>query len=195
MGLCGCKSSSNGINDSKIALSWIVSSRKFPIFVTNKVDKIRKIHTKFNEQRKSTQFLHTDSQNTLADVVTRGTSSEEFIKQPWITGPQWSGIQDTKARLTPVEELFCNHEDMQIDEMLSKTHLEPSANAFVRFEQYWKKSIKMCEEKPNKDSPQEGENIDEITAEDMRSREARRIDAKKLEAGIQESKYIWTKTV
>lgn len=69
-------------SDSKCVLDWVKSKHKLPIFVQNRVDEIRRAEL--------TEFRHVPGQDNLADLPSRGISTEDLIKNDlWWHGPSW----------------------------------------------------------------------------------------------------------
>ena len=73
-----------GVNiwsDSMISLSWINSDKKLPVFVQNRVKEI--VTTNPNAK-----FLHIPGEINPADLMTRGVSAKELLKNKnWWHGP------------------------------------------------------------------------------------------------------------
>ncbi|XGW27542.1 hypothetical protein V3C99_007836 [Haemonchus contortus] len=77
------------VNDSKIALAWLQSSRKLPVFVSNQVDRIHKLTRQIQELGITLSFKYIESAHNPADIATRPTDKEQFRTSEWLTGPQW----------------------------------------------------------------------------------------------------------
>uniref|UniRef100_A0A7I4Z4F9 Reverse transcriptase domain-containing protein n=1 Tax=Haemonchus contortus TaxID=6289 RepID=A0A7I4Z4F9_HAECO len=77
------------VNDSKIALAWLQSSRKLSVFVSNQVDRIHKLTRQVQEFGITLNFKYIESPNNPADIATRPTDKEQFRTSDWLTGPQW----------------------------------------------------------------------------------------------------------
>ena len=70
-------------SDSQIALHWIFSDKKLPIFVSNRVQKVRKLFS-------DATWQYCPTQSNPADLVTRGISFHSLnSSDQWRQGPSW----------------------------------------------------------------------------------------------------------
>ena len=69
-------------SDSKIALSWIHSSKVLPVYVSNRTDEIRALVP-------TAQFRYVATRENPSDLVTRGISTRQLSSSAWWQGPAW----------------------------------------------------------------------------------------------------------
>ena len=86
-------------NDSTIALSWIRgNTKKWKLFITNRVNEIRKLANPGN-------FRHVPTDQNVADMATRGVDMKKLLKsEEWWSGPAW--LRQTHDRDWPMEPLI-----------------------------------------------------------------------------------------
>ena len=71
--------------DSEVTLNWICHNRSTQVFVRNRVSEIRQLSVECN-----LQFLYVPSQLNPADILTRGSTVANLIKNPlWRFGPSF----------------------------------------------------------------------------------------------------------
>ena len=70
-------------SDSKIALSWIHSSKVLPVYVSNRTDEIRNLIP-------TARFRYVNTKDNPSDVITRGVSTQQLLSSSaWWQGPTW----------------------------------------------------------------------------------------------------------
>ncbi|KAK6028965.1 hypothetical protein OSTOST_04935 [Ostertagia ostertagi] len=79
----------NIVTDSEVALCWIKSSRKLPVFVSNQCVRIHKLRSQIESENVTVQFFHVPTSYNPADAGTRGLSKEQIISSAWVKGPCW----------------------------------------------------------------------------------------------------------
>ncbi|KAK6028966.1 hypothetical protein OSTOST_04936 [Ostertagia ostertagi] len=79
----------NIVTDSEVALCWIKSSRKLPVFVSNQCVRIHKLRSQIESENVTVQFFHVPTSYNPADAGTRGLSKEQIINSAWVKGPRW----------------------------------------------------------------------------------------------------------
>ncbi|KHJ81517.1 Pao retrotransposon peptidase, partial [Oesophagostomum dentatum] len=77
------------VTDSEVALCWIKSTRKLPIFVSNQCNRIRNLILKFETQNVTVDFHHVPTSYNPADAGTRGLTRDQISSHAWVRGPQW----------------------------------------------------------------------------------------------------------
>ncbi|KAK5965291.1 hypothetical protein GCK32_002031 [Trichostrongylus colubriformis] len=82
------------VNDSKIALAWIQTTKRLPLFVANQVERIKKLRRIIHQHGALVEFNYVESKNNPADVATRPTTKEAFEASDWLPGPQWFKTQE-----------------------------------------------------------------------------------------------------
>ena len=82
--------------DSRVVLGYICNeSRRFHVYVPNRVQIIRKIST-------PEQWRYVESANNPADLATRGLQPKRLMESDWINGPEF--LRNAKDTTTPGEE-------------------------------------------------------------------------------------------
>ena len=84
--------------DSKVVLGCIRNeSRRFYVYVANRVEIIRKIST-------PDQWRYVESSNNPADLATRGLQAKDLTESEWLTGPAFlRNVTDSTSILDPVQ--------------------------------------------------------------------------------------------
>ncbi|KAK5982915.1 hypothetical protein GCK32_022806, partial [Trichostrongylus colubriformis] len=82
------------VNDSRIALAWIQTTKRLPLFVANQVERIKKLRRIIHQLGALVEFNYIESKNNPADVATRPTTKEAFEASDWLPGPQWFKTQE-----------------------------------------------------------------------------------------------------
>ena len=84
--------------DSKVVLGYIRNeSRRFYVYVANRVEIIRKIST-------PDQWRYVESSNNPADLATRGLQAKDLTESEWLTGPAFlRNVTDSTSILDPVQ--------------------------------------------------------------------------------------------
>ncbi|KAK6761333.1 hypothetical protein RB195_022408 [Necator americanus] len=107
----------NVASDSEIALQWIRSSRKLPIFVTNQKDRILRLKTQIEVKSIPVHLFHVPTRHNPADVGTRGTTASLITyltpstNLPVVLGPS------TELHILPPTEKSVGIFDLQHDTM------------------------------------------------------------------------------
>ncbi|KAK6024921.1 Pao retrotransposon peptidase, partial [Ostertagia ostertagi] len=73
------------VSDSRIALSWIRTSRKLPLFIMNQRDRIRTIINRLTARGHGIHLLHIPGARNLADAGTRGATAAQLACVDWVT--------------------------------------------------------------------------------------------------------------
>ncbi|KAJ8980224.1 hypothetical protein NQ317_010542 [Molorchus minor] len=81
----------SALSDSTVVLHWINNSpHKWKVFVANRVAKIQSIVP-------STNWFHIDSENNIADCLSRGLTPSRLVHHPtWVSGPPWLILEENK---------------------------------------------------------------------------------------------------
>ncbi|KHJ88515.1 integrase core domain protein [Oesophagostomum dentatum] len=79
----------NIVSDSEIALYWIKSMKKAPVFVSNQREKILHLKKQFKNKGVIVAFFHVTTDHNPADAGTRGLNSQQINNHSWIIGPKW----------------------------------------------------------------------------------------------------------
>ncbi|VDL79031.1 unnamed protein product [Nippostrongylus brasiliensis] len=79
----------NIITDSKVALAWIKSSRKLPVFVANQKERIDNVVKFLRKKHIKVNFYHVPTAENPADAGTRGLSATNWPNHSWLRGPRW----------------------------------------------------------------------------------------------------------
>ncbi|KAK6009702.1 hypothetical protein OSTOST_25348 [Ostertagia ostertagi] len=77
------------VTDSEIALWWLKSTKKLPLFVANTRERILKIKTAIEAKGISLSFFHVITSHNPADAGTRGLSAQNINNSDWVRGPKW----------------------------------------------------------------------------------------------------------
>ncbi|EYB96025.1 hypothetical protein Y032_0154g2997 [Ancylostoma ceylanicum] len=107
----------NIVTDSEIALCWLKSSKKLPIFVSNQRERIVDIREQLKSEAIPMQFFHVDTAHNPANVGTRGLTAEQIDKHDWVRGPRWLEHDPETWPLKPidyVEEVTTTDEGVEI---------------------------------------------------------------------------------
>ncbi|XGW22651.1 hypothetical protein V3C99_005119 [Haemonchus contortus] len=103
----------NLLSDSEIALSWIKSSRKLPLFVENQKQHILKIKDGLESAGINVNFFHVRTADNPADAGTRGADASLIVDLPWVRGPQWLNNEKIPTRLRKLADI---HEQKEVEE-------------------------------------------------------------------------------
>ncbi|KAJ8971866.1 hypothetical protein NQ317_008542 [Molorchus minor] len=81
----------SALSDSTVVLHWINNSpHKWKVFVANRVAKIQSIVP-------STNWFHIDSENNIADCLSRGLTPSRLVHHAtWVSGPPWLILEENK---------------------------------------------------------------------------------------------------
>lgn len=87
------------LSDSTVVLHWINSSpHRWKTFVANRVAKIQ-------ESVPSAKWYHVESENNIADCLSRGLTPSLLIQHStWLSGPPWLKLDPDKWPIQPVVE-------------------------------------------------------------------------------------------
>ncbi|EYB90297.1 hypothetical protein Y032_0221g2541 [Ancylostoma ceylanicum] len=77
------------VSDSEIALYWIKSSKKVPVFVKNQREKILTLKEQMEANGTKVNFYHVTTDHNPADAGTRGLTAEQINTHEWVRGPRW----------------------------------------------------------------------------------------------------------
>ena len=93
--------------DSKVVLGYICNeSRRFHIYVANRVQAIRKIS--FPDQ-----WRYVESSNNPADLATRGLRPKDLAESSWLTGPEFLR-NSSEISVTGEERAFLSADDPEV---------------------------------------------------------------------------------
>lgn len=95
----------NIASDSLIALSWVRSTRKLPLFVINQRNRIRTIMNTLTELGTHCNLYHVPGERNPADAGTRGVTSTQLRDIDWIKGPQWLLDKNGRSLLVNIESI------------------------------------------------------------------------------------------
>ncbi|XGW10254.1 hypothetical protein V3C99_012050 [Haemonchus contortus] len=98
-------------SDSEIALCWIKSCKKLPVFVENQRKKIVEIKTKLESNGISINFFHVATAYNPADAGTRGLNSTEINDSDWVKGPRWLRKHPKTWPITKMESIEITTEE------------------------------------------------------------------------------------
>ncbi|KAK6750546.1 hypothetical protein RB195_002489 [Necator americanus] len=98
----------NVASDSEIALQWIRSSRKLPIFVTNQKDRILRLKTQIEVKSIPVHLFHVPTHHNPADVGTRGTTASLISDHDWVRGPRWLEHDQQTWLIRSIDNLSCD---------------------------------------------------------------------------------------
>ena len=119
--------------DSKVILGYICNeSRRFHIYVANRVQAIRKIS--FPDQ-----WRYVESSNNPADLATRGLCPKDLAESSWLTGPKF--LRNSSEISVPGEEkAFLSADDPEVKKepkplMTRTTSTESPTIGAERFQQ------------------------------------------------------------
>ncbi|KAK6736395.1 hypothetical protein RB195_019213 [Necator americanus] len=98
----------NDASDSEIALQWIRSSRKLPIFVTNQKDRILRLKTQIEVKSIPVHLFHVPTHHNPADVGTRGTTASLISDHDWVRGPRWLEHDQQTWLIRSIDNLSCD---------------------------------------------------------------------------------------
>ncbi|KAK6742031.1 hypothetical protein RB195_009726 [Necator americanus] len=111
----------NIVSDSEIALYWIKSSKKVPVFVANQRAKILSIKQQLDNRGATVKFFHVSTENNPADAGTRGLTAQEIIENDWIKGPRWLENHCSEWPIKSINTLSDVHENDEIETMVTTT--------------------------------------------------------------------------
>ncbi|KAK6764978.1 hypothetical protein RB195_025059 [Necator americanus] len=111
----------NIVSDSEIALYWIKSSKKVPVFVANQGAKILSIKQQLDNGGATVKFFHVSTENNPADAGTRGLTAQEIIEDDWIKGPRWLENHCSEWPIKSINTLSDVHENDEIKTMVTTT--------------------------------------------------------------------------
>uniref|UniRef100_A0A1I7XF30 RNase H domain-containing protein n=1 Tax=Heterorhabditis bacteriophora TaxID=37862 RepID=A0A1I7XF30_HETBA len=103
----------NIISDSTIALSWLKSTRRLPIFITDQVDRIKKAKQCLEAITARVQFSHVPTEYNVADIGTRGIHVKLLQQSEWLQGPTWLRKEQCTWPIKSINEI----DDMNIKEI------------------------------------------------------------------------------
>lgn len=108
--------------DSKVVLGYIRNgSRRFYVYVTNRVELIRKIST-------PDQWRYVDSFNNPADLATRGLRAKDLTESDWLNGPRFLRNVTYSTPIVDADQVTLNAGDPEVREEVkarvtsAKTH-------------------------------------------------------------------------
>lgn len=105
----------NVVTDSEVALCWIKSSRKLPVFVANQCMRIRKLKGQLETNNVMVQFYHVPTAYNPADAGTRGLSNEQILDHSWLQGPRWLEGELKSKLLKPIDVIQSRGSDEECD--------------------------------------------------------------------------------
>ncbi|EYB90005.1 hypothetical protein Y032_0224g2703 [Ancylostoma ceylanicum] len=77
------------VSDSEIALYWIKSLKKVPVFVKNQRQRILTLKEQMEANGAKVNFYHVTTDHNPADAGTRGLTAEQINTHEWVRGPRW----------------------------------------------------------------------------------------------------------
>ncbi|XGW04789.1 hypothetical protein V3C99_015734, partial [Haemonchus contortus] len=92
----------NIIADSKVALAWVKTARKLPLFVSNQKERITKLVNQIRVKNINVNFYYVPTTENPADAGTRGLSTEKMSTHSWIRGPKWLTESQNKWPLVSI---------------------------------------------------------------------------------------------
>ncbi|EPB65906.1 hypothetical protein ANCCEY_15016 [Ancylostoma ceylanicum] len=105
------------VSDSEIALCWLKTQRKMPIFVANQRDKILKLKMQFEKNGATVRFFHVATDDNPADAGTRGLTAKEIGTHDWVQGPSWMKNDPTTWSLKSMDEIESADSESQYTEV------------------------------------------------------------------------------
>ncbi|XGW34163.1 hypothetical protein V3C99_018183 [Haemonchus contortus] len=93
------------VSDSEIALCWLKSNRKLPLFVANQRDRITALKASLEDKKCNVQFMHVPTNLNPADAGTRGLNSKQICDHMWIQGPKWLSNSKTATLVRPIDQI------------------------------------------------------------------------------------------
>ena len=94
-------------SDSKVVLGYIQNeSRRFYVYVTNRVQIIRSISS-------PSQWTYVDTNNNPADIATRGKPAKQLMASSWFTGPEFLR-NDTSPTASSQQEFEIKNDDPEV---------------------------------------------------------------------------------
>lgn len=122
--------------DSKVVLGYINnSSRRFHVYVANRVHKIR-------ESSDTNQWHYVSTKENPADLASRGLTASEVQQSMWFTGPDFLWENTLEFSSPPADCLDVNPRDPEIRNVLATTQDHPSW-LMSKIEHYssWNKAV------------------------------------------------------
>ena len=119
----------NVVTYSKVALAWIRSSRKLPLFVNNQRERITKIVSSLNSKKVKVNFYHVPTSENPADAGTRGLPATALNNHSWVRGPQWLAESANKWPLTSISSIAeQDAEEVAIETSLVNVEISETAS-------------------------------------------------------------------
>lgn len=103
------------VTDSEIALWWLKSTKKLPIFAANMRLRIQKIEESVASRGIPMSFFHVATSHNPADAGTRGLTTESIKNHDWVQGPRWLESSQNTWPLKSIEHVKDIAGEMEIE--------------------------------------------------------------------------------
>ena len=107
-------------SDSQDVLYWLISKKKLPVFVSNRV----KVINEFADQHHAT-WSYCPTKDNPADLLTRGIPADQVLSSSlWVSGPSWINEQSSWPQWTPLSALIIAAEPEPEEKELKSTSVD-----------------------------------------------------------------------